>query len=49
MKFGKIVLNGKKIIRKNNKKAKFCLQKHSNIVYNLYSYILNRKGKTDDG
>ncbi len=46
----KIALNGKKIFRKNNKKAKFILQKHNNIVYNLYSYIINKnkRGKTDD-
>lgn len=47
-KFGKTVSNSKKIMRKNNKKVKFSLQKHSNIVYNLYSYILKRKEKTDE-
>lgn len=47
-KSGKFASNCKKIIRKNDKKAKFILQKHSNIVYNLYSYILKRKGKTDE-
>lgn len=31
----------KKIIRKNDKKTKFILQKHKNIVYNLISYIEN--------
>lgn len=44
-KSGKIAANSKKIIRKNNKKVKFSLQKHSSIVYNLYSYILNKKGE----
>ncbi len=31
----------KKIIRKNDKKTKFILQKHKGIVYNLISYIEN--------
>lgn len=31
----------KKIIRKNDKKTKFILQKHKGIVYNLNSYIRN--------
>lgn len=33
----------KKIIRKSDKKAKFNLQKHRHIVYNLYGYIKNQK------
>lgn len=41
-KFEKIGLFGKKIIRKTDKKVKFNLQKHSNIVYNLDSYIKNK-------
>lgn len=42
-KIGKFVLFNKKIIRKTDKKAKFNLQKHRGMVYNLYSYILKRK------
>lgn len=49
---GKIALFFKKIIRKNNKKVKFNLQKHRGMVYNLYSYIknnkLSKKEKADD-
>ncbi len=44
-KCGKILLFVKKIIRKNNKKSKFFLQKHRGMVYNLYSYILNKRGE----
>lgn len=44
-KSGKIILYIKKIFRKNEKKAKFILQKHNNIVYNLYSYIIKKKGE----
>lgn len=48
----KFILFGKKIIRKNNKKVKFNLQKHSGMVYNLNSYIKNnklvKKEKADD-
>lgn len=47
-KSGKFASNCKKIIRKNDKKVKFSLQKHSGIVYNLYSCILKRRGKTDE-
>lgn len=47
-KFGKFASNSKKIIRKTDKKVKFSLQKHSGIVYNLYSYILKKKEKTDE-
>ena len=51
-KLKKIALFFKKIIRKNNKKVKFNLQKHRGMVYNLYSYIKNnklvKKEKADD-
>lgn len=43
-KLSKFALFGKKIIRKTDKKAKFNLQKHRGMVYNLYSYIIKRKG-----
>lgn len=43
---GKFALFAKKIIRKTDKKAKFNLQKHRGMVYNLYSYIINRKGSS---
>lgn len=42
--FGKMALFGKKIIRKTDKKAKFNLQKHKGMVYNLYSCIIKKKG-----
>lgn len=41
----KIKLIFKKNIRKSNKKLKFNLQKHSGMVYNLYSYIIKYKNK----
>ncbi len=50
-KFEKIAFFGKKNIRKFKKKAKFNLQKHNSIVYNLNSYIKNkdfRKKETAD-
>lgn len=42
-KIEKIALFGKKIIRKTDKKVKFNLQKHNNIVYNLNSCIKNKE------
>jgi len=38
----KLSLFFKKITRKSRKKAKFNLQNHRGIVYNLYSYIKNK-------
>lgn len=40
-KSAKMSASGKKIIRKSDKKAKFILQKHRGIVYNLNSYMKN--------
>ncbi len=47
-KIAKFASSSKKIIRKTDKKVKFSLQKHNVIVYNLYSYILKKKEKTDE-